>query len=107
MQKKINWKVRFKNKIWLGSFLSLIVGFVFSMLSLFDVYPVITESQILQYVNNALTFLGLFGVLIDPTTEGMFDSERALNYEEPWSDSNPNGDTEEHSEDPIEEINEE
>ena len=36
---KINWKVRFKNKVWLGSFLSLIVGFVYSMLALFDVYP--------------------------------------------------------------------
>ena len=29
---KINWKVRLKNKVWLGSFLSLIVGFVYSML---------------------------------------------------------------------------
>ena len=34
---KINWKVRFKNKVWLGSFLSLIVGFAYSMLALFDV----------------------------------------------------------------------
>ena len=33
---KINWRVRFRNKIWLGSFLSLIVGFVYSMLALFD-----------------------------------------------------------------------
>ena len=34
---KINWRVRFRNKIWLGSFLSLIVSFVYSMLGLFDV----------------------------------------------------------------------
>lgn len=83
---KINWKVRFKNKVWLGSFLSLIIGFVFGMLRLFDIYPEITEDRIIMTVNNILTFLGLFGVLIDPTTEGIFDSERALGYTEPWSD---------------------
>ncbi len=43
---KINWKVRFKNKVWLFSFLSLILSFVFSMLQMFDIYPVITENQI-------------------------------------------------------------
>lgn len=102
MQKKINWKVRFKNKLWLGSFLSLIVGFVFSMLALFDVYPEFTESTIMKYIDNALTFLGLFGVLVDPTTEGMFDSQRALGYDEPWKDD-PNGETEEHSGDSPEE----
>lgn len=84
--KKINWKVRFKNKIWLGSFLSLIIGFAFSMLRLFDVYPEITEDRVLVTVDNVLTFLGLFGVLIDPTTEGLFDSQRALGYESPWKD---------------------
>lgn len=85
-QKKINWKVRFKNKLWLGSFLSLIIGFVFSMLRLFDVYPEVTEDRVVMTVNNVLTFLGLFGVLADPTTEGLFDSQRALTYEEPWDD---------------------
>lgn len=85
-QKKINWKVRFKNKIWLASFCSLIIGFVFSMLRLFDIYPEITEDRVTMTVNNVLTFLGLFGVLADPTTQGLFDSERALTYEEPWSD---------------------
>ena len=27
---KLNWKVRFKNKVWLGSFLSLITPFDYS-----------------------------------------------------------------------------
>lgn len=82
----INWKVRFKNKIWLGSFLSLIIGFVFSMLRLFEVYPSFTENQITNIINQVLTFLGLIGVLIDPTTEGLYDSKRAMEYEEPWQD---------------------
>ena len=84
--KKINWKVRFKNKTWLGLFLALIIGFAFNMLALFDVYPPITENQVLNIVNQFLTFLGLIGVLVDPTTAGIGDSERAMSYEEPWSD---------------------
>ena len=83
---KINWKVRFKNKIWLGSFLSLIVGFIFNMLALFDVYPPITENIITNILNQILTFLGLIGVIVDPTTAGLEDSNRAMNYDEPWQD---------------------
>ena len=84
---KINWKVRLKNKVWLGSFLSLIVGFVYSMLALFDVFPEVTESLVLQLMNQVLTFLGLIGVIVDPTTAGIGDSERAMGYDEPWDDS--------------------
>ena len=84
---KINWKVRFKNKIWLGSFLSLIVSFVYSMLGLFDVFPAVTRNNVVEILNQILTFLGLIGVLVDPTTAGLGDSERAMGYEEPWDDS--------------------
>ena len=87
----INWKVRFKNKPWLASFLGLIIGFVFSMLSLFDIFPSFTKNQVLQIVDQVLTFLGLIGVLVDPTTAGLSDSKRALNYEKPWDDTAPNG----------------
>ena len=88
---KINWKVRFKNKTWLGMFIALIIGFVFGMLKLFDVYPPITENQILNIVNQVLTFLGLIGVLVDPTTAGIGDSDRAMSYEEPWVDEEEEG----------------
>ena len=81
---KINWKIRFKNKVWMGSFLSLIVGFTYSMLALFDVFPEVTQSLVLQLLNQVLTFLGLIGVIVDPTTAGIGDSDRAMGYEEPW-----------------------
>ena len=84
---KLNWKVRFKNKVWLGSFLSLIVGFVYSMLALFDVFPEVTQSLVLQLLNQVLTFLGLIGVIVDPTTAGIGDSDRAMGYIEPWDDN--------------------
>lgn len=81
---KINWKVRFRNKLWLGSFFSLVVSFIYSLLSLFDVFPEVTRSTVLEILNELLTFLGLIGVLADPTTAGLGDSERALSYDEPW-----------------------
>ena len=83
---KINWKVRFKNRVWLGSFLSLIIGFVYSLLGLFDVLPEVTENAVMQLINQVLTFLGLIGVLVDPTTAGLGDSLRAMSYEEPYRD---------------------
>ncbi len=84
---RINWSVRFKNRVWLGSFLSLIVGFVYSMLALFDVFPEVTQNLVVQLMNQVLTFLGLIGVIVDPTTAGIGDSDRAMSYAEPWDDN--------------------
>ena len=84
---KLNWKVRFKNKVWLGSFLSLIVGFIYSLLALFDVFPEVTQNLVVQLLNQVLTFLGLIGVIVDPTTAGISDSDRAMSYAEPWDDN--------------------
>ncbi|MBP5461486.1 MAG: phage holin [Lachnospiraceae bacterium] len=87
---KLNWKVRFKNKTWLSMFISLIVGFIFNMLKLFDVVPEVTENLVMNLVGQVLTLLGLFGVIVDPTTDGFGDSNRAMSYEEPWKDE-PDG----------------
>lgn len=84
---KVNWKVRFKNKTWLTMFISLIVGFIFNMLKLFDILPAFTENQVMNIVSQVLTFLGLFGVIVDPTTAGLDDSVRAMQYVEPWDDN--------------------
>lgn len=83
---KLNWKVRFKNKTWLTMFISLIIGFVFNMLKMFDIYPSISENVIMNAISQILTFLGLIGVLVDPTTAGIYDSDRAMQYTEPWHD---------------------
>ena len=57
------------------------------MLALFDVFPEVTENVVLQLMNQVLTFLGLIGVIVDPTTAGLEDSARAMGYEEPWDDN--------------------
>lgn len=83
---KINWKVRFKNPVWLTSFIGLIVGFVYNILKCFDIFPSVTQNQVMEIVGQVLTFLGLFGVVVDPTTAGLSDSKRALSYDTPWVD---------------------
>lgn len=83
---KINWKVRFKNKVWLATFFSLIVGFIYNILEMFDIFPKVTQNVVTQIIGEVLTFLGLIGVIVDPTTAGIEDSNRAMGYEEPWVD---------------------
>lgn len=83
---KVNWKVRFGNKVWLVSFFSVIVTFVYTVLGMFDIFPEVTQNTIMQIITTFLTFLSLIGVIVDPTTEGYGDSKRALGYETPWVD---------------------
>lgn len=80
---KINWTVRFKNKVWLTAFVSFVVATVYQLLAMFDVVPAMTQESVMQIVTAVLQLLGLLGVIVDPTTKGMGDSERALAYTEP------------------------
>jgi len=83
---KINWKIRFQNKVFLASLISLIVTFVYQLLALFDVYPPITQSAVMQMCNLVLMMLASLGIIVDPTTTGINDSKRAMQYEWPWDD---------------------
>ena len=58
----------------------LTVSLVYRILSLFGIFPEISESEIGEVINMAVNILALAGVVVDPTTEGMSDSERALTY---------------------------
>ena len=80
---KINWTVRFKNKVWLTSFVSFVVATLYQLLAMFDVAPIVTQGEVMQIVAAVLQLLSLLGIIVDPTTKGMGDSERALAYTEP------------------------
>lgn len=77
---KINLKARLKNKTFVLSASALIVSFVYQMLSAFDIVPKITENEISGLITMGVNILALLGVLVDPTTEGINDSERAMTY---------------------------
>ncbi|NRD79324.1 phage holin [Bacillus sp. BRMEA1] len=86
----INWKVRFKNRNWVIAFISqifIIAEFLLSGLHAlgitnFQLTDTIKES-VLSFVNALFVLLGLLGVVQDPTTKGIGDSEQALDYKEP------------------------
>ena len=83
---KINWKVRLHNKVWLAAMVSLLITFAYGVLDLLGVVPGISQNKALEIAQSLLTFLGLIGVVADPTTAGLEDSNRAMNYEQPWDD---------------------
>ena len=83
---KVNWKVRFKNKVWLTSFFAAILTFLYTILGLFDVAPEVTRNEAGEMVNSVLMIMSLMGVIMDPTTAGLYDSNRAMTYEEPHDD---------------------
>lgn len=84
---KVNWKVRFKNKLWLGSFISAILAIVYTILDVIGIFPEMSETHLSRLVEAVLLLLSLFGVVIDPTTAGFGDSNRAQGYIEPWNDN--------------------
>ena len=77
---KINWKARFKNKAFLITFITLIITFAYQVLGLFDIVPSISEDSIVNFLTIIINILATLGVLVDPTTKGLSDSERAMTY---------------------------
>ena len=77
---KINIKERRKNKVFVLSMATLIITFVYQILGIFGIVAPVSEETVLNFVGIGVNILALVGVLVDPTTEGMSDSERALTY---------------------------
>ncbi len=83
---KINFKARFKNKTFLVSASVLLVSLAYGLLSLFGVVPSVKEQQITELVTMVINVLALCGVVVDPTTKGFNDSERAMTYYTPYDE---------------------
>lgn len=77
---KINIKARLKNKTFLISFSALAIAFVYQILSLFGFTPEISENEVVNVFSIVINILACVGVVVDPTTEGMNDSDRAMTY---------------------------
>lgn len=77
---KINLKARLKNKTFVVSAIALVLSFVYQALALFNVVPSASEDEVMNVLTMAVNILAFIGVLVDPTTDGISDSERALTY---------------------------
>ncbi len=84
----INWKVRLKNKTFWLSLIPAILVLIQVIFALFGVSFDITDLQekLLAVVNAAFVLLTVLGIVVDPTTKGMSDSQQALTYGEPKED---------------------
>ena len=80
---KINWKVRFKHKPFLLALFALVMLLAQQVTSFFGVDTTIYNDQVTDLFNTVLAILVLFGVVSDPTTTGMSDSQQAMRYHEP------------------------
>lgn len=74
---KINWKLRFQSKTFWVALISAIV--LLTQQIGIKVFP----ENVMDIVNTMLTIGVIIGVIVDPTTKGLNDSERALEYKAP------------------------
>lgn len=84
----INWTVRLKNKaFWLALIPALLLlaqtvaalfGYTLELSALGD--------KLLAVVNAVFALLAILGIVADPTTEGLGDSQQAMSYTKPKED---------------------
>lgn len=77
---KINVKARLKNKTFLVSAVTLVVSFIYKLLAITDIVPEVSENEILELLGLLVNMLAFAGVVVDPTTNGFSDSDRAMTY---------------------------
>jgi phi LC3 family holin len=82
---KINWLVRIKNRTWWLAMIPAVLLLIQVVASVFgyDLDFGDLGNKLKDVVNAAFVVLTLLGIVNDPTTDSLSDSEDALKYEEP------------------------
>lgn len=81
--KKINWKLRLQNKATLVTLATVLVTAVYGVLAALGITPSVTQEQAMNLVVSLVAVLAALGIVVDPTTAGVSDSDRAMDYPEP------------------------
>ena len=81
----INWRVRLRNKAFWLAFIPAALLLVQTVAALFGFALNLGDigDKLLAVVNAVFALLSILGVVVDPTTQGVGDSQRALGYVEP------------------------
>ena len=83
----INWKVRLKSPAFWTGLIGVLATLIISLAQLFglDISATVGgwEQALIALVTAVFGVLGLVGVVTDPTTEGVSDSQQALGYTRP------------------------
>ena len=84
---RINLKLRLKNKTTLITLLITLATALYKALELLNVTPAIPYKEVENIIYVVVGILAALGIVVDPTTKGVGDSDRAMTYASP-SDSN-------------------
>lgn len=81
----INWRVRARNKNFWIAIIPAILLLVQAIAAIFGAELDLGElgDKLIAVVNAAFTVLTILGVVTDPTTSGISDSQQALTYDKP------------------------
>ena len=84
----INWKVRIKNKNFWLSLIPALLLLIQAVAYVFGFSLDLSEmgDKLLAVVNALFTVLAILGIVTDPTTAGLSDSNLAMMYEKPKED---------------------
>lgn len=83
--KNINWIVRIKNKAFWVALIPAILLLIQVVAAVFGYTLDLGNlgNKLLDVVNAVFAVLAILGVVTDPTTKGITDSDQALTYTEP------------------------
>ena len=81
----INWKTRIKNKTWWLALIPALLILAQAIAAPFGYQWDFTvlDQQLAGIINALFAVLALMGIVQDPTTEGLGDSELAMTYDKP------------------------
>jgi phi LC3 family holin len=83
--KNINWKVRIRNKAFWVTAIPAVLMLATQVAALFGFEIDLSSigEQLTGIIGTVFMLLSLAGVVVDPTTPGVQDSERAMQYVKP------------------------
>lgn len=83
--KNINWMVRIKNKAFWVALVPAVLLLIQVVAAVFGYTLDLGDlgNKLLDVVNALFGVLAIVGIVTDPTTAGLTDSEQALTYTEP------------------------
>lgn len=79
----MNWILRLKNKATLTAIIAGLVAFVYQVLGWVGIMPQISADDIVNAAGTLINLLVLIGVVVDPTTDGITDTETVMEYSAP------------------------
>lgn len=82
---RINWKVRIRNKNFWITVIPALLLFIQAVAAVFGFALDLGDlgNKLLVVVNAAFGVLSILGIVTDPTTKGVSDSDQAMTYEKP------------------------